>query len=236
MNMKDAAMSTKKSQSGGLHPRSLRSQQSVVSGIAMSAMRRVIHGGILLVALIALTTSVLGQDLTKVEQGRVYVSNCYRQCSFQGFTSGQTLLATVNYLPSYTAIEALYTCIAAQEHIRNMENCRMQCLDLEEVYKTRKSHARGRFYRFMQDQRATAKAAGLWVDYKNSPSYVAPSDVNRFARACVRYLTGASTSQQKMNEVLSDYDPYTPFTVPEVDPLDLDHLLMEEAADEDEDE
>ena len=91
--------------------------------------------------------------------------------------------------------------------------CYTNCLDIEAAYGVKNSHARSRFFRFRDAQRAPLQRAGLWTNYKTSPSYTG-TNVNAFAAACHRYVYGTSGARtEAMGLEMEHSDGSEPFMV-----------------------
>ena len=156
------------------------------------------------------------QNLTKAEEGRVAIANCYATCMARGERLALAGLARLDRLadlalnPQFQAltragqqvlldIEEENFCLLAQQNVRNADACQTGCTDLEVAYDFRRSNARERFNQALRDAKADLSDSGLWVNYRNSPD----PGTDAFSAACDGYLSddGASAGAFLPNRV-----------------------------------
>ena len=156
------------------------------------------------------------QNLTKAEEGRVAIANCYATCMARGERLALAGLARLDRLvdltlnPQFLALDAEdraalvvdereLICLLAQEDVRNADACQTGCVDLEVAYDFRRSNARERFNQALRDAKADLSDSGLWVNYRNSPD----PGTDAFSAACDEYFSdnGASAGAFLPNRV-----------------------------------
>ena len=143
------------------------------------------------------------QILTKAEQGRIAVAQCYSSCMDRLDRSGkyafdymQQFLLHVDSLDyrllseddkesaNSNAIEN--ACELAVSSVRIANACYGECLDVEAVYGEQQSHAKDRFLFVYENDRDILRQAGLWKDYNNSPDSI--EDPEEWVKACFNLL------------------------------------------------
>ena len=161
---------------------------------------------IIMLAGTLLATGAHAQNLTKAQEGRVAVANCYGSCGAGPATVFEqeitlkyldVLLGTFGVgeyaeLENQTAstraalIEAYEgaACVAVQESAREIDRCRARCVDLERAYGISSAYARTRFLEQYSNTKLRRDTNGLWVDYRNSPD----PDTQAFDTACRRFF------------------------------------------------
>ena len=164
---------------------------------------------LLVLGALSLSLSAFGQHLTKQQEGLLLAGQCYSSCAALGAEHGSELIQiAIASLPVVNEYEATEVCTLAQEWIRLLENCAAGCQDIERAYDITRhtSWARARFYRFLGMHRTPLRNAGLWTDYRNSPTFY---DVNpeRYARACIRYAVGVKRSKQAVDQEMLYFNP-----------------------------
>lgn len=165
-------------------------------------MRRII----IMLAVACLATNTHAQNLTRAQEGRVAVANCYGSCAtgpatvfYQEISLKylDVLLGTVGIgeyaeLENQTAstraglVDAYESaaCVAVQESAREIDRCRARCVDLERAYDVSSAYARTRFLEQYSNTKLRRDTNGLWVDYRNSPD----PDTQAFDTACRRFF------------------------------------------------
>ena len=121
------------------------------------------------------------------DEGRAEVAKCYSSCSSVAREAAATM--RFEWEGVYTGASGarlLLSCVEFQDHARYLDLCKATCLDLEEAYGTRKSHARSRFLRLYNNFQTPLQRAGLWTNFKSSPSYAGGS-MSSFSAACRRF-------------------------------------------------
>lgn len=145
--------------------------------------------GVLLGILAALYAATAGgQNLDKIEEGKVAVGKCYASCMDKALRSTATtqekstrlteLMISDDFFQltddsqdEFIRLYRLDVCLLAQNHVRGIDACYAGCVDVERAYGVRASNARNRFYRLLRDDRAALQDAGLWQDYRTFPVF-----------------------------------------------------------------
>lgn len=157
----------------------------------------------LAVCALALPMFAAAQPLDRAAQGRVAVGQCYSACldrahrdtaDLGAFTRDLIALlydAEVLNLPLSTRLETIQNhtllfCTLAQSYIYSLEGCHQGCVDVEAAHGVRKSSARIRFLNLLRIERQPLVDAGLWVDFRNSPTSGAD-----FEAACTLMMADA---------------------------------------------
>ncbi len=152
--------------------------------------------------LLCATTPVLAQHLTKAEEGRMAIGQCYSTCADRSFRSTGSVLHQLNEAASLIlnsppevtieTLEALFEsekqliCGLLQEHIRSMDACHAGCVDMETAYGARTSQARNRYRYIFDAETKLLQSYGLWINY-STPVGLAASQ-----RACDQFFGTAS--------------------------------------------
>lgn len=183
-----------------------------------------------LAAILVFPAVVSAQVLDRTREGRVRVSQCYADCAYKAQKAGHLL--RFEWEGAYYGEHVLISCIEFQEYVRALEACYTSCLDIEEAYGVRKSHARARFITILNHHRTPLQKAGLWTNYKGSPSYTG-DNIDDFTRACKRFTEARQQEFEDFNEgvrAFSTDDPFVVNGVPadELDPSELNDLLSNE--------
>lgn len=153
-----------------------------------------------------------GQHLTKQQEALMLAGQCYSACAEEGATRGEHLIRiAIDAFPYVDEYEAVEVCVLAQEWIRVLENCAAGCQDIERAHGVTRhtSWARARFFRFLSMHRAPLRSAGLWTDYRNSPT-IYDTNPQRFAHACARYSFGVKHSKQAAEDEMRYFNPSSP--------------------------
>lgn len=164
----------------------------------------------ILCTLSALTATTVGaQNLSKEEEGRLVVGQCYAKCMDKAFQSTATtqekstrlteLLISDDFFQltddsqdDFIALYRLDVCLLAQNHVRGIDACYAGCVDVERAYGVGGTNARSRFYRLLRDDRLALQDAGLWTDYRTFPVFGS----YEFEDACDRlYEDGAVVAE-----------------------------------------
>ena len=184
-----------------------------------------------LILAVLLPQAISAQNLTKAEEGKVAIANCYAECSRQAHDSVRwtRFEASFNLGPYADKERRLRACIEYQEHIRVMDTCDKSCLDIVEAYGVKTSHARTRFQRSFVYQRAPLQQAGLWVDYKNSPILIG-DDPDAFALACNRFADIVKDWYADALDSAQFHESPEPFMVNDIpatefNPVEFDEIL-----------
>ena len=158
-------------------------------------------------ATVVFAGAAMAQNLSKSEEGRAALGQCYSACMdgaerssiaahdrYVDLTrlliSDEFFLLTDELQASYLNLTTLATCDALQDHVIEMDACVAGCLDLEEVYGVRSSHAKGRLYHGWRGLRSSMQAAGLWNSWNDYPAY----GTDDFQAACDRLVDAAAAS------------------------------------------
>lgn len=170
---------------------------------------------------VALVAHVRGQEdqtdspnLTKAEEGRVAISQCYAGCmetaareaarygaaverliELRFRIGGFRTLSIANRNRLETSQENA-VCLTLQNAIRLIDACRAGCVDLEAVYGVSSSHARNRFRHELNNDKLDKlqrAARGLWIDYQNSPDSDDPNS-EEFDAACRAFFSPSTAS------------------------------------------
>ena len=164
---------------------------------------------IALVALVcfSLASGANAQTLTKAEEGRKEVGNCYRMCIADD--GGGRRLWNIAWLDQYWAnwrASAAWTdeewtgfltdwkqtgCANFQAELLEAYGCRYACFDVEQAYGVTSSSARNVFLRSYNSLVADLQASGLWVT--NDRDYPRPG-THAFATACENAYDSANAS------------------------------------------
>ena len=141
------------------------------------------------VAVLGLAAMTVGaENLSKAEEGRVAVGQCYARCmdkAFQSIAATQKNSTRLNELmisddffqltddsqDEFIRLYRLDVCLLAQNHVRGIDACDAGCVDIETAYDVGGTNARSRFYRLLRDDRLALQDAGLWTDYRTFPVF-----------------------------------------------------------------
>ncbi len=171
-------------------------------------MNRPILLWILAAHLTLLGTPAAAQNLTKGQEGRLAVGQCYATCIDRAQTTALALFAQVDRMTDLLIsdeyhelttqsqddlirLEETNTCLLAQSHVSGMDGCYAGCLDVEQAYGVSRSSARSRFRESMFAERAALQRVGLWINYRETPTAGA-----RFDAACDRYWADTQSSAE----------------------------------------
>lgn len=134
-----------------------------------------------LLALLALSAAPsVAQNLTKGQEGRKAVGQCYSGCMVASTELDKMSHAQIGRIadlilehPDAPQIaietEQVVYCNIAVEAMNIMDACRAGCVDTEVAYGVRSSQARTRFMYKYNQAVATLRAAGLWTAYNRQP-------------------------------------------------------------------
>ncbi len=156
---------------------------------------------------------VFAQALTKAQEGRMAVGQCYSACVDTASKTSALVLDQLRYLTTLVLSQDFYIlptslqdqvikeqertfCLIAQDHIRNMDACHAGCIDVEVVYGVKSSEARNRFHQNFRTELATFKGAGLWIDYRT------PVEGAAFNSACDRLFSSSAQENSKSDKPL----------------------------------
>ena len=161
---------------------------------------------IILLAAALVATGAYAQNLTKAQEGRVAVANCYGSCGAGPatvFANGVALKyldfqlggigvgeyaelenLTASAIATLTEAYENAACLAIQESAREIDRCRARCVDLERAYDVTSAFARTRFLEEYSNDKLRQDTNGLWVDYRNSPD----PGTQAFDTACRSYF------------------------------------------------
>ena len=144
-----------------------------------------------------LVSGVNAQTLTKAEEGRKEVGNCYRMCMADdaGDADAWTIAWQdqfwANWRDSATWTDEEWTgflndwkqtgCAKIQAELLQAYGCRYACFDVEQAYGVASSSARSVFLRAYNGLVADLQTSGLWVT--NDRDYPRPG-TDTFTRAC----------------------------------------------------
>lgn len=162
----------------------------------------------LIAAAVALTAfATFAENLTKRQEGRVAIAQCYATCMDRSQRTALALYARVDRLSdlivsdeyfalnsasrdSVVRFEETAICALAQDHVRGMDACHVGCVDVEFAYGVNTSHARGRFLHVLNAERGALQDVGLWNGHAR-----APASGPRFDAACDRYWESGDGAQ-----------------------------------------
>lgn len=162
----------------------------------------------LIAAAVALTAfATFAENLTKRQEGRVAIAQCYATCMDRSQRTALALYARVDRLSdlivsdeyfalnsasrdSVVRFEETAICALAQDHVRGMDACHVGCVDVEFAYGVNTSHARGRFLHVLNTERGALQDVGLWNGHAR-----APASGPRFDAACDRYWESGDGAQ-----------------------------------------
>ena len=156
-------------------------------------------------ALALTAVAVQAENLTKGQEGRVAIAQCYATCVDRSQRTALALYERVDRLSDLlisdeyfaltaasrkdvVALEETAICALAQDHVRGMDACHVGCVDVEMAYGGSPSYARGRFLHTLNAERDALRDVGLWNGHATSPSS-GPG----FDNACDRYWGGANS-------------------------------------------
>lgn len=167
------------------------------------------YAAALVAGCLALAAAAAGaENLNKAEEGRAAVASCYASCVDRSERTRLAVYARFDRLTDllisdeYHALteasqnlavdgEKTYICLLGQDYVRSLDACQAGCVDLEDAYGVRSSHARNRFRDLLARESAVLREVGLWSSYRNSPA----GGSDAFAQACSAYWDdGASGS------------------------------------------
>ena len=160
---------------------------------------------LLIFALALATVAAQAENLTKRQEGRVAIAQCYSACMDRSQRTALALYERVDRLSDLlisdeyfaltaasrddvVALEETSICALAQDHVRGMDACHVGCVDVEMAYGVGLSHARTRFLHTFNAERNALRDVGLWAGHANSPS-----SGPLFDNACDRYWDGADS-------------------------------------------
>lgn len=160
------------------------------------------------ILLACLATSALSQSLTKSQEGRKEVGQCYSAC-IERYTNAATgtsraLADWFTYIFSdqyaslgpdeqeaaYTAYQSLF-CGSVGLVVDDMRSCRDGCLDVEVAYGHRTSRARNRFNRLFDEEIAAAGRLELCEDWDVAGEAEGPRPQRESVKAPPRRRTGS---------------------------------------------
>ena len=161
---------------------------------------------ILAVTLMMASAPALAQNLTKAEEGKVQVAQCYSACmehyrdlgiaEFEWWDRFWRLLISEDFnlqtpedAQDLFDLKQLELCVVQQGITRTLDACQGGCRDLEAVYGAQTSLAKNRYTRIIRDTRANSE--GLWKEWHNSPS----ADSAEFARQCDLWWGGDGSAE-----------------------------------------
>lgn len=146
---------------------------------------------------LSLVSVAHAQTLTKAEEGRKEVGNCYRICLADGGGDGDSWTIAwqdqfwANWRDSATWTDEEWTsfltdwkqtgCARIQAELLEAYGCRYACHDVEQAYGVTSSSARSVFLRSYNSLVADLQANGLWVT--NDRDYPRPG-TDAFNTAC----------------------------------------------------
>lgn len=165
-------------------------------------------------AAVALTAfAAPAENLTKSQEGRVAVAQCYATCMERSQRTALALYARVDRLSdlvisdeyfaltdasqdSVARFEETAICALAQDHVRGMDACHVGCVDVEFAYGVDTSHARGRFLHVLNAERTALQDVGLWNGHARSPA-----SGPRFDAACDRYWDSGDDARSPASRI-----------------------------------
>lgn len=162
---------------------------------------------ILLAGLLLATTSVLeAQSLTRAQAGRVAVAQCYAHCLELSYN--QTMQSARFVLDAlageWTAQNVLSTtCTLVQTNAQMGDMCVAGCMDIEASYRVRLSHIRTRFHRILNESLRDLRTSGLWSAWNRYPEVGTAA----FDRACVRYAQIVSARSAQTAQAMKETKP-----------------------------
>ena len=154
---------------------------------------------------LALPTIAAAQNLSKFQEGRVAVGQCYASCMNKAQTTALALYKRIDRLSDLlisdeyhklteasqnhaVRLEEDAVCALAQDHVRALDGCHAGCLDVEVAYDVDRSIARSRFRHVFIAARNELRDVGLWDNYQNSAT--SGSDFNA---GCDRFWESGQT-------------------------------------------
>ena len=156
-----------------------------------------------------LASGVDAQTLTKDEEGRKEVGNCYRMCITDAGGDGDSWTIAwqdqfwANWRDSATWTDEEWTsfltdwkqtgCAKIQAELLEAYGCRYACFDVEQAYGVTSSAARRVFLRSYKDLMEDLQASGLWVT--NDRDYPRPG-TGAFNTACENAYDSARELQR----------------------------------------
>ena len=145
---------------------------------------------------LVLTATASAQTLTKEEEGRVAIGQCYRACMTDNLADDRLAVVHLmdqlweNYRESTLSQEewSLFvnefetiTCTLLQSRFLEAYTCLWGCRDVEVAYGVKISSARNVFYRAYNRAKSDLQSSGLWVtDDRDYPEVGTPE----FTAAC----------------------------------------------------
>lgn len=155
-----------------------------------------------------LCTPSWAQNLTKAEEGRALLGQCYSACTLQAEAGTAREIALVaqlweswrdanNYGWSQETFDAFLdgwkgaACQVTQNSVIAASACREGCVDIERVYGTSTSLARSTFNYTFNEFIDELKQSGLWLtNVRDAPK----QGTAAFEEACDRFLSSESES------------------------------------------
>ena len=161
----------------------------------------------ILAAMVLTAFPASAQNLSRTQEGRVAVAQCYATCMDRSQRTALALYDRVDRLSdllisdeyfqltdasqdAVARLEETAICALAQDHVRGMDACHVGCVDVEFVYGLNASHARTRFLQVLNAERGALQDVGLWNGHAHSPA-AGP----RFDAACDRYWETGEDAQ-----------------------------------------
>ena len=132
---------------------------------------------------VLLTASTSAEELTRQEQGRVAVSQCYAACTdgwYESWVEATDKVESVvdiivsdgfSYLSYSDQVEIVIAarnliCLEINVFVRRIDACRAGCIDVQQSYgEVPRSYIRNRFSRMYTKARDNAQRLGLWNDW-----------------------------------------------------------------------
>ena len=175
----------------------------------------------LLIAAVAVVAAhpVLAQDLTKAQEARMALGQCYSACfnniNTLAFTAAEATIdlywamwrdsasMTQQQWREFVAYHNSLECVAAQTLMSSSESCYRGCIDVQQAFGSTSSSARSAYLYEYRQNRDELRKAGLWRSYNNYPK----PGTSQFQTACDRYqdnLTSGSGNSPVVQTVPLD--------------------------------
>ena len=155
-----------------------------------------------ILALMAAQTAV-AQNLTKAQEGRKAVGQCYSACLKVDSAGPVAWIAmywdnwreaadwTAQEWGGFISMWQATGCTAAQVSVIALYACGQGCIDVERAYGVSSSFARTAFRHELAEATSELRGAGLWnTTNRNAPQ----AGTVAFQQACTRYFTGSASA------------------------------------------
>ncbi len=166
----------------------------------------------LVLSVMFVSAAVQAQSLTKQQEARAELGQCYARCYARGEESSQALsLLDILYKSlrdsdtwtqqaweAFAQLMRETTCALVLEKAQMLHACQSGCYDMEQAYGSKNSTARTVFMHEFNKMANELAEAGLWRrdNWRNPPELGTAA----FTNACNRHIDSSSTSSSRWIE------------------------------------